>query len=503
MDIKWLVLVFFNGFNFIHCMDCDSDELLYLAKIDITLDESSQSVHHGVGSLIHPYYILTAGSFVFDFYKVNQYADDSKYPAMKVWFPKSDVKGFFKVEEVIIIKQIYDPLTSDFALIKLKDRSNIKPGYLGAEYKKTEKILKTSKKYHLGSLGGNINIWPTDPDSILTSFIIESTSDDEDYSIFDENSIGAPLFYCDQDRGYYVQAGIFSKFGATKKHQRSTNLLMLTEPIYNFIAEQSFSKCYEENARRINEGETRFHNRAQLGDSIVHIYATTYSNEMKPSQRRCSGSFITESTIITSATCVQSYVKQRTLAPVLPENYEYYENMKYKMIINVGFKDEVNHPNALINERDIEYVKLHQEYDPQTGAADVAIIKLIEVIDKLLDKNEEIHLTPFLVDGKVEDFDGEIVMFVGIDRKGNTTTRDIIGSALYRVDQVSCKDHKDAELCITSQFIAPWRVPQNINVGGTFYSCDWDLKFKQIAMLTKQEGYVSKAVWLPNYSFIG
>ena len=113
------------------------------------------------------------------------------------------------------------------------------------------------------------------------------------------------------------------------------------------------------------------------------------------------------------------------------------------------------------------------------------------------------HLAPFLVDGKVEDFNGEILMFVAIDRKGNTTDRDSVGSALYRVDQVMCKNQKDAELCLTSQFIAPWRVPQNINIGGTFYVCDWDNHFKQIAMLTKQEGYVSKAVWLPNYSYIG
>ena len=391
MDIKWLVLVLINGFIFAHCKNCDSDELEYLAKIDITWDFDSKSVNRGLGSLIHPYYVITAGSFVYDYYKLHQIPDDNEYPIMKVYFPNSVNKGPFKVEEVIIIKQIYDPLTSDFALIKLKNRATITPGYLRAEYKKSEKILSTSKKYHLGSLGGNINLWPTDPDSILSSFIIESTTEDDDFAFFDEKSIGAPLLFCDQERGQYVQAGIFSKFGVTKHHQRNTNLLMLTEPIYNFIAEQSFSSCYKENARRINDGEARFHNRAHLGDSIVHIYATSYSSERKPKQRRCSGSFINSKSIITSATCVQSYVAERRKLSVSPEFYDSTNEMKYKMIINVGFKDEVNHPNAIIYERNIKDVKLHQKYDPKTGAADVAIVKLVENIDKLLDKSKFSH----------------------------------------------------------------------------------------------------------------
>ena len=90
-------------------------------------------------------------------------------------------------------------------------------------------------------------------------------------------------------------------------------------------------------------------------------------------------------------------------------------------------------------------------------------------------------------------------MFVGIDRKGNSTRKDSIGSALYRVDQKLCENQKKADLCLTSQFIAPWRVPQNINIGGTFYVCDVDNHFKQIALLIGQKGYVSKALWLPNY----
>ena len=110
------------------------------------------------------------------------------------------------------------------------------------------------------------------------------------------------------------------------------------------------------------------------------------------------------------------------------------------------------------------------------------------------------HLTPVLQNKSIKDFDGEILMFVGIDRRGNSTDRDSVGSALYRVDQILCNSPKNAELCLTSEFIAPWRVPQNINIGGTFYVCDEDHQFKQIAMLVKQEEYVSTALWLPDYA---
>lgn len=90
-------------------------------------------------------------------------------------------------------------------------------------------------------------------------------------------------------------------------------------------------------------------------------------------------------------------------------------------------------------------------------------------------------------------------MFVGIDRKGNNTRHDSIGSALYRVDQALCKGLKNADICMTSEFISPWRTPQNINIGGTFFVCDTDNRFKQIALLVGQSGFVSRGIWLPYY----
>ncbi|CAO1429344.1 unnamed protein product [Diamesa tonsa] len=433
MDIKWLVLVFFNGFIFVHCKDCESDKVEYLAKIEIKWDENLELVQRGLGSLIHPHYVITAGSFVYDFYKVNQYADDSKYPRMKVWFPNSAFKAPFKVQEVIVMEPIYDLLTSDFALIKIESRPDFPAGYMRASFKRTEKVLEYSKQYYLGTLEGIANMSPTDPDSVVTSLIIDTTSE-LDHFVSDDR-IGAPLFYCDQERDQYIQAGIFSSFDPMHAHQRNTNLILLTESIHDYIAEQKFSKCYNRLTRRINDGQSRFHSRAQLGDSIVLIYATTYSDDGKPRQRRCSGSFITESIIITSATCLQSYTMERGMSPVLPENYDTTENMKYKMIINVGFKDEVNHPHALIYEKDIKNVKLHPHKNPEDGVADIVVISLVEDINKLIDKNDRMHLTPVLQNKSIKDFDGEIVMFVGIDRKGNTTARDSVGSALYRVDQ--------------------------------------------------------------------
>ena len=385
MDINWLVLVFFSGFISVHCKNCDSDTLEYLAQIDIIWDEESELVHHGIGSLIHPDYVITAGSFVFDYHKV-KHDDDSKYPLMEVEFLFSEHKNIFKVQEVIIMEEIYDSETSDFALIKLETRPKFTAGYMRAAYIKPELTLSNSKQYYLGTADGIINISPTDPDSVISSPIIDTTSELDNF-VYD-NRVGAPLLFCDQDRGHYVQAGIFSSFDTMHAHQRNTNLLMLTETIYDYIAEQDFKKCYKKHSRRINDGETRFHNRAHLGDSIVHIFATTYSTDGKPSQRRCSGSFATARYIITSATCVLEYIAERKKSFVKPELYDTTDDMKYKMMIVVGFEDEVNHPNAIINEKDIEDVKLQQHQNPETGVADMAVITLVEDINKLVDKSK-------------------------------------------------------------------------------------------------------------------
>lgn len=383
MDYKWLVVVLFNGFIIVYCSDCGADKLQYLAKIEISWEDyESELVQRGLGSLIHPNYVLTTGTFVVDYYQFH--SDDRKYPSMTVEFPNSDhASGItFKVQEVIIIPHIFNPHSTDFALIKLEERPKISPAYLRARYKNEQKTLSTSKQYYLGILTGIMNILPTDPDSILISSIIDTTSED-DYLEFDEK-VGAPLLFCDQTRDHYVQAGILSSVNTTNAHQRNTNLLMLTEPIYEYIAEQSFSKCYAK--QRINDGESRFHNRAHLGDTVVHVYATVYSAEGKPTrQRRCSGSFFTEVFMFTSATCLYDYAAERNKNKVNPEVYETYNNMTYKMVLEVGFKDELHHPQVIITEKNIRQVTLNPHFNPETGASDFAYVGLNKDISDFID----------------------------------------------------------------------------------------------------------------------
>lgn len=382
MDFKWLVVVLLNGFIFVYCSDCGTDKLQYLAKIEIAWEDyEKELVQRGLGSLIHPYYVLTAGTFVVDYYQFH--SDDRKYPSMTVEFPNSDyASGFtFKVQEVIIIPHIYNPRSTDFALIKLEERPKFSPAYLRALYKNKQITLSTSKQYYLGTLTGIMNITPTDPDSILILSIIDTTSED-DYLVFDDK-IGAPLLFCDQTRDHYVQAGIYSIVNTTSAHQRNTNLLMLTEHIYEYIAEQSFSKCYAK--QRINDGESRFHNRAHLGDGVVHIYATVYSAEGKPRQRRCSGSFFSEEAIYTSATCLKDYVAERNKHQVSPELYETYNNMTYKMVVEVGFKDEVHHPHTIITEKNIKQITLDPNYNPESGASDTAFVAFNKRISDFID----------------------------------------------------------------------------------------------------------------------
>ena len=379
----------------VHCSDCNTDKLLFLAKIEIIWDEGHENVQHGLGSLIHPYYVITAGSFVMDYSEYD--GDDHTYPDMTVQFPNNDQVSFI-VQEVIILPVIYNPLTFDFALIKLLNRPSITPGYMRSHYKKKEITLSTSKHYFLATTEGLVNLDPTDPDSVLSSFIIDTTTKRNDVTFDDK--VGAPLLFCDQERDQYIQAGIFSN--ATNAQQRNTNLLMLTEPIYNYIAELGFAKCYDKR-RKINDGEGRFHTRANLGDSVVHIYATTYSSDGKPKQRRCSGSFYDENHIFTSATCLREYVAEREKYPVKPELYKTYDNMTYKMVLKIGFNDDVWHPKAVINERNIELVKLNQYYNAESGVADTGFVKLTASISALLDKSK--FSSEFLSITQLEYFD--------------------------------------------------------------------------------------------------
>lgn len=107
-------------------------------------------------------------------------------------------------------------------------------------------------------------------------------------------------------------------------------------------------------------------------------------------------------------------------------------------------------------------------------------------------------MTPLLKEGLSSDFDGEILMFIGVDRKNNTKVLDSLGSALYRVDNAVCNNQEDV-ICLTNEFISPWRKPQTINIGGTFYGCGKDNQWKQYAVLNKQKGYTLKALWMPSY----
>lgn len=371
MDIKWIVLILFNKFIFVCCDNCLADKVKYLAKIEIKWDE--ELIHSGIGSLIHPDYVLTAGSFISDYYKFHNI--DSKYPSMTITFDNSDLKNehVFKVREIIIMPKLYDPLSTDFALLALETRPNIPLGYTRSLYRKKEKIIASSEHYYLGTWRGLIKLQPVDRE--ISSLFIDTRSHD-DGDVLDYE-VGAPLFFCDETRQQFIQVGIFSCFSSSK--QRHSNLMLLAAPIFEFIADRAFSKCSMH--QRINDGQARFHNRAYLGDSIVNVHASIYPNKTTIKKFRCSGSFFDEKHIVSSANCLFEYNEERKNSLVTPELYDK-NNTKYKLTLDIGIVDQVNRPHIVMSEKHIRSVQLHPNYIRKEGKADLALIEITRDVNK-------------------------------------------------------------------------------------------------------------------------